>query len=303
MPSPEPHRFTALGYKVVELISNTGRNACYKVEKDGQTYFAKQSLTKQPMALENDVWWCLTVARLGKAGDKPIIAPTIYEHGLGWYVAEYFDAPLLVQKSWRTGAEVVPQIARLVDILTWLDRQVIFPEADALYDSSESAPYTDLLKKVDGWLEAPLAQGTVKSGEVSQAKMLVEKYRPHIKPALQHGDFVPWHLFDLGQKLCLFDGEHASLAKPRYYDLAYLYTRLYTRGEAPDAARAILRKFMQAAQVDQKTFEQAFLPVVTLRAMGMQADALADRGRFDYTTATRSLLQACLKEDLAALLA
>jgi aminoglycoside phosphotransferase (APT) family kinase protein len=160
------------------------------------------------------------------------------------------------------------------------------------------------MRKVDGWLAQPLAAGRISADKIVQAKQLIDTHRPHIQPAFQHGDFVPWHLFAInGQQLVLFDGEHASLVKPRFYDLAYLYSRLYTRSQAPASARKILSGYIEQAGHNPDHFAHAFLPVITLRALGMHADAYADRQHFDYAPAARDLLDRCLSRDLQALTA
>ena len=121
--------------------------------------------------------------------------------------------------------------------------------------------------------------------------------RRFVYPALQHGDFVPWHMFQIDDKtIGVVDGEHASLIKPRFYDLAYLYTRLYTKASSPDAAKKVLRLFLKTSGTKRGHFFRAFLPVATLRSFGVLFDSINDNR---YQKEAQRLLDLCLEEDLS----
>jgi hypothetical protein len=293
----------ALGYQIGRVVHDTSRNRGYRLTRNGQSFFAKVNLTKKPVAMENDAWWALTMARLTASDpDVPVRAPKLYEYGPGWLIIEWIDAPILEALGFDLGeAKIAPHVNRLTDALLWLDGLWQPTTTKLIYDSTDSAPYTNLTRMIDGWLQQPLAIGTVKPADVKAAKQLIADYRPHLHPAFQHGDFVPWHLFAISDRqLVLLDGEHASLVKPRYYDLAYLYSRLYTRAAAPEAARAILKRYLESAGHEVAEFASAFLPVITLRTLGIHADAYADRERFDYHDRAADLLARCLTRDLQA---
>jgi hypothetical protein len=293
--------FEKHGYKAVEVIHNTQRNAAYKVIKNDNYYFAKVCLTKEPIKLENDVWWSLTMSRLA-GPSAAVMTPKMHEYGYGWFVSEFIDKPLLVDHGWNHGSEQFnPHIQRLTETLIWLDQAIIPQKVNDDYDLTNSSPYNNLMKKVDGWLKEPLKSGITSKQDYEAAVKLIDEFKDNLKPSFQHGDFVPWHIFDLGSKVCLFDGEHAGLAKPRYYDLAYLYSRLYTRSNAVEAARGILRQFIKQGVVNKDDFFAVFLPVITLRALGMQADANNDLAKFDYTDSARDILRRCLERNIGAL--
>jgi hypothetical protein len=298
-------QWRATGYKVGPVVHQSDRNRGYRLEREGQPFFGKLTVTRQTIEMENDAWWALTMARLtGDSAETPIRAPRIHETGPGWLICEWFDTPLLLPHDFNHGeAKIAPHAKRLADSLAWLDGLWRAATTTRVYDSTNSAPYVDLMRKVDSWLEQPLAHGTVTAAASTAAKQLISDYLPHVHPAFQHGDFVPWQLFTLSDRqFCLFDGEHASLVKPRYYDLAYLYSRLYTRSAAPQAARDILKRYLAQSGANPTEFHQAFLPVITLRALGIQADAWADRQHFDYYDRAADLLARCLTRDPAALI-
>lgn len=295
--------FEHQGYRVVEHLRDSGRNAIFTVEKSGQRFFAKQTTNKEPVKMENDVWWMLTMQRLA-GDDSPFRAPKLVDHGAGWFVSEYIENDLLAESKFNEGEKELLALADpLVDSLAWLDKALIPQHVSAQFDLTNSAPYNNLMKKIDTWLEAPLAQKRIILSDVIAAKELIQDHQKYLQPAFAHGDFVPWHFFKGENQLILFDGEHSGLQKPKYYDLAYIYTRLYTRTNAPTAARAILRKFISAAEIsDRDVFMRHLLPVMTLRALGMQADAWAEREQYDYKDSAVELLQRCLSRDLDSLL-
>lgn len=292
--------FENRGYKVAQKIQENARHGVYKLEKDGQFYIGKFNMNDEPVKIENDVWWSLTVNRMAGV-NSPVSAPKMYEYGTGWFVSEFIEKPLLAESTPGQGDNnFMPIVEKMADILIWLDTAMDVKQAHALYDTTNSAPYDDLMKKVDGWLKAPLEAGITDPKDYDAARKIIDEYRNFLQPSLQHGDFVPWHMFDLGDKVCLYDGEHSGLMKPKYYDLAYLYTRLFTRSEAPEAARAVLRDFNKKSDQSTERLMQILLPVMTLRALGMQADAHADLSEYDYTSSVRDILQRCLARDLRA---
>lgn len=297
LPTAHAKVLRAHNYTYEATLSDTRRNAVHKVSRDGRQFVAKFNVAKEPIALENDVWWMLTMRRLVD-GDSPLIAPSVYEYGSGWFIAEYIDAPLVASAT-ASKDELSARLDLLVDLLGWLDGVLQPRKLMPLYDDSDSARYHDLLRKVDEWMEQPLEQKLITPEQISGAKRIIDEHKSHITPSLQHGDFMPDHMFQLADgRVSLFDGEHAGLMKPRYYDLAYLYTRLFTRFHAPELADRLLQTFVDRHTDDPDVFFKAYLPAVTLRAFGMFPDALAEVSYNDYTAEAQELMERCRRQEL-----
>lgn len=95
----------------------------------------------------------------------------------------------------------------------------------------------------------------------------------------------------------LIDGDHSSLIKPRYYDLAYIYSRLYSRNRAKQETAKLLQSFMDKSGIPKDDFAKAFIPVLTSRAIGVCNDASRDlESGNDYRKTAVELLHLCLKK-------
>jgi hypothetical protein len=294
-------QWRASGYVLGPVIRETPRYISYRLERAGQSFFAKLSVSNEAHMMENEVWWALTMSRLtGDNQDVPVRAARILEHGQNWYISEWIEAPLLLEDAWSHGDTLVePVVDRLVSTLLWLDRLCQSTTANALYYSGSSVPR---LHDIETMMEELFATNYISADKLARAIQLVQAHYHDVAPAFQHGDFVPWHIFAVTeQQVCLFDGEHASLTAPRFYDLAYLYGRLYTRSAAPESARQILRRFIAEGGHKEAEFARAFLPVITLRSLVGHIDALADKAHFDYVESARDLLDRSLSRDLKAL--
>lgn len=300
------------GWKITEQKTGGQRFLTFVVETPQGPRFFKASNPKTDLSkeVETEVWWNLTLERVVQQlppKKKTFKGPRIHAYGsedkFSWYLAEYFDAPLLVDlKAENYKKQIHKELEDIVDILVTLDKvRVETLPATSLYsEKGESAPYNNLLRKVDRWLEKPLETGLITPERIEQGKVLIGQYRSFVYPALQHGDFVPWHMFRLKEKIIgIVDGEHASLVKPRFYDLAYLYTRLYTKAHVPDEARKSLNLFLEKSKINSEEFFRAFLPVITLRSFGMHLDATNDN---DYHREAQELLGICLREKLSGFL-
>ena len=138
--------------------------------------------------------------------------------------------------------------------------------------------------------------------KLEQARLVIHDYRKYLTPHFQHGDFVPWHiLIDANQDQWLIDGEHASVQKPRYYDLAYMCSRIFTRLHSPEHAAKLLKVFMQESEMSAEALYPALLPIMTSRAIGMHFDALNDLRHDDYQAEAQDLLERCISRDPARL--
>lgn len=289
-------------YEAVQKISINERFASYVVEKNGHAAFCKLAVNQDlHRDLENEVWFSMTLNRIAESNpDVGVKSSTLLQYGEGWYLAKYINGRALLDVQNLSESNMEPLSERIAEILSNLDGQISVKEHESpLYEDTNSAPYNDLLAKIDRWMGEPLRQGLITIDRLNQAKKLIENYRPWVKPSFQHGDFVPWHiLVNEEEGWVLVDGEHSSLVKPRFYDLAYIYSRLFTRGGLRKEPNRIVRLFLEHSKIDGAEFIKAFLPVITLRALGMHTDALNDLDETDYREDSKELLDMCFKEEL-----
>ncbi len=302
-----PHeKLAQYGYKIVRPIKENVRFASYLVQRDGLESFAKVAVGDHAREIQNEVWYALTLNRAGETTSVLTVrAPKMEAFGEGWYVCESLaESPLIAHENACTAHEVAESAEELSRILAGLDRAFTdTPLFEAIVEESESAPVTDILRRVDRWVSLPLEEGLITAERVAQAKACIGAGVTGLRPRLQHGDFVPWHVFRTGRRTyAVVDGEHASLLKPRFYDLAYLYARIWTRMHAPGIARAVVRSFLAAAEIEYAQFTAQFLTILTQRAIGMHLDALNDRQTNDYIAEAQALLTNCLGQDIDELI-
>ena len=293
------------GFDQVATLDENHRYGTLLVERNGRQFFAKVAIGDHGRELENELWFCLTLNRAAEmTSDLVVRAPRIEAYGTGWFVCESLvGAPTIVPLDAQSVAGVAGVAGRLARILVDLDRAFAdTPVEKPSIEASDTAPVTDLLRRVDRWSERPIQAGTLSAERLQLAKERIAERALSLRPRLQHGDFVPWHIYRTGENAyVLVDSEHASLLKPRFYDLAYLYSRLWTRLHAPEAARAVVRSFLTESSVERSGFLAAFLPILTQRSIGMHADALADAGHNDYLREAQDLLARCLADDVEGL--
>lgn len=112
---------------------------------------------------------------------------------------------------------------------------------------------------------------------------MIHAVRGKIITGVSHGDFVPWNMIREGDRIVLIDGEHGSAKTPRYYDVAYLYHRLYTLVGRPDLADRYLRAVVSGFDSDELARFHDFFPhVLASRTIGGYFDAKNDGTSFEY---------------------
>ena len=114
--------------------------------------------------------------------------------------------------------------------------------------------------------------------DVKSLEKIIEAGIPYITEAPAHCDFVPDHLF-IGNdtKLYLIDNEAFSLHYVKFYDLAYMYHRLYTKYCRPDIANELLHIYISEYPLSDKDI-LAFKAILGSRIIGGFLDAENDKG-------------------------
>lgn len=277
--------------EVVPFRNEHGRNDRFsyaKVRSGNEWFFLKTART--PELAENlqreFIWSEFMDYVASKQPDARIRAPRMIGHEEGGgLLMEYIDAPQVAVsndvQSWR--ANIDRYALTLVTLDTYAGSwQHEWPNSSGL------ASMQDVDKVWRRWF------GNAYDGidGLSQARQIIETYRPTMTTRVQHGDLTPWQIFVDGDEWIIYDGEKAGNHLPRYNDLAYGYGRLFTRLKDPDTAALLLRKFLDYSDVDHSVFFEDFLPIMTFRAVGMMADSRSDLD-IDYKQEAAELLRLC----------
>lgn len=282
----------SLGFKPVKVLRNSDRFITYKVTKDGQAFFLKGAKDIELKKLRNEVWFA---EQLNQSTSAPGVAPGIISVNDKWYVSEFFEADPLCVEAACFSTDLTVHTRTLTAILLQIDE---LPVPSDRPKKIFQGTFEKLLK------EAQLAVdgGVVSRTTATKALQQVEPLRHKVETRVQHGDFTPWHIFDLRQgKYGIVDAEHAGNL-PRFNDLANLYTRLFNRCNSPSSAAAVLRSFIEGIDINKAEFWFAFWPIITEKALMGCSDALIDWVGHDYKASSVVLLERCVAKDTSALL-
>ena len=129
------------------------------------------------------------------------------------------------------------QLTIVSGLKNWFD---IFVNVLAAFDTVEHGKFPYNFKKgrqrvtqqfterMQERAKLPLEKRLISSKDVSALQHIVETRLETADFRLQHHDFVPWNMIDVGNSvLGLIDAEWGSI-RLRYYDIAYLYIKLMT---------------------------------------------------------------------------
>ena len=225
--------------------------------------------------------------------------PKVYEKGEGWMIREFIDGNQLIDHA--TPLESAREnLSRLAVQLAAIDR--VEPDK-TIPEHEDSAPYTDIRKRFSKWSEKPLAAGILDQNSYDGVNVLIDDYTPYLTPRYAHGDLncIKHVLVTENNQLAWIDFEHFSAHKPRYYDLAYGYSRLFTQSQYPEVAGELLKVFLENAEPTPHRDEQ-LLAVMSQRAIGMHFDAMNDLASVDYRDRAQDFLARCLSRRIQNLL-
>ena len=278
------------------VIRPTDRYVYKKVTIEGETYFYKEANQEDVgLMLDREFLW------IDFMSDFEDAYPHIGVRALRAYayqnrkaiIAEFVEAPFVATPD--TIAEVETVLDRYVEFLVTADT---FGEhwRPSVELAAPETPYTQLDKRWDTWIEAAdlIGKGILLPEQLEEARRIVSDYQTVAEPRVQHGDFVPWHIFDNQGEWIVYDAEHAHYLMPRFYDLTYSYVRFFTRGQNKELADTLLTKFITKSGMDEATFFTKFAPILVSRSIGMLLDAENDDQEVDYRQNAQNLLKLAL---------
>jgi len=248
---------------VVDSLDQQWRHVTGVVRKNHKKLFFKMATTiKTGKMTEVEFFWNdLVNERL--PSNAPFKVPHNVEKGLFddrlfFFVSEYFGNKTLADKY-------PSRVKKLVNWISVIARSAhtISSLRQLSEDENERQPAGEnLLESATEWA----------SQLQSDTQFLLEVIKSssgEIKEIFSHGDFVPWHMYDLGHnKFGLIDSEHGGW-KPKYYDVAYFYLRVRQSLGEKELAKKFLLEFIDLLTENEKiTFWSEFKPVLAQRLIG-----------------------------------
>lgn len=290
--------FSERGY-TVESLGQLWRHLTGRLTRGDQSYFVKIAMSEPIGGLTSqEASWYQQVGRRLEKADQSFTVPTLYETGKltfpdgskrFFYVSEFIESSPLATKYPPKLRDLASWIERIADATMFI--QCL--KGIELHKPNDKPP----AEKVAGYLRIYKQWMAESDYDLSDVMTLASELPRTYWPGSNHGDFVPWHMLERGSSFVLIDAEHASLTKPRYYDVAYFYHRVYTAAESPELAKAYLRAFTERlSEGEQEKFNAAFRAVLAGRVIGGYWDLKQER-RFEtpyHASLRRDLLQGTL---------
>lgn len=287
--------------EVISLPNANGRNDRFRYEKihqDGEWFFVKTALTPELKPnLKREFLWADFLNHIAlHEPDAHVRAPHMIGFDKnGGLMMEYIDAQQVASpcdaSMWKAKLE------RYARMLTLLDTYA--EDYDADWPQDPTANLSDPKAVWRRWFGDYLENAQPLLG---RAFTVYNESKEALTFRVQHGDLTPWQIFEQGNEWIIYDGEKAGDHLPRYNDLSYGYGRLFTRLKDPTTAAELLEKFLEYSGINHEDFFEQFLPIMTLRATGMLADAYSDRTHDDYYEEAVSLMNLCFEKSLDSFL-
>ncbi len=162
-----------------------------------------------------------------------------HKNGLYYMVTDRFEGELLADSPDKVNISFpekqIDQIIEFADTVTEINLQ----PADSEIDHQAF-----FRQKLNGWEQA-IPEPVLETYQVNNLTAIAEKGSKSLQKKSRHGDFTPWHIFNLGNnRLGLIDGEHAMAEGVEYYDIAYFVQRVYVINQSPHVAELLLNKLV-----------------------------------------------------------
>jgi hypothetical protein len=233
--------FFGKSYEIVELIAEP-RHVVGILKHHGTPVFMKLATSEGISVLTKREYDFNEAFHKQYPNHELFTVPKNIEEGyftpeLYYLITQYFEGPMLSPHDASTNK--IASLANYIDPIIDFS-ETIMAMSDIPGNDSETVDYQEwFIQKAKGWFNAT-------PPEVRNAynvQQLVDKvvYGASFLPrASRHGDFTPWHLFDLGNgKLGLIDGEHAISSSVYGYDICYYIQRVYSELKSPQIAEKI----------------------------------------------------------------
>jgi hypothetical protein len=265
--------FEQQGYKVTNL-KQPWRHLVGILEKDNQKYFLKMATgegiaerTKNEAQFNHKVFDLITKNKIDFFTVPEIIKEGHYQKHYYFICLYYYPDPSATKEP-PNPKNLKKWLSQIVEINHFLES---LPNLDLPWDQSNPDRAKEYLRKNQ------LFYDETKDPTLKPILDLANSIKDYYKPALNHGDFVPWHLFQNGKQLILIDSEAGSNLKPKYYDVAYFYRAVYTT-LGPELAKKYLALYLKTISAKEKQiFKPLFKSLLAIRILGGRYDTIVEK--------------------------
>lgn len=274
--------FFSKNYKVIKIWQES-RHVLGILEKNKQKLFLKLSATEGISAVTQiEYKWNSEFNKLITRDSNFWVPKNIdsgfYNQNLFYFISDYFEGKMLAQKpldntSIENYSQNLSSIIDLSEFIQELEVNSLSPKDDEEYKSW-------YLNKTLSWYEA-IPQDITDKYLLNDLLTIVKDGYLNLERKTRHGDFTPWHMFELQNgKIGLIDGEHAMRNGVKYYDISYLIQRTFSVLKKPQLAKKIIDIL-----IERKYNLEKLKVILASRAIGGFLDESLFPEKADYTFA------------------
>ncbi|MBI2018393.1 phosphotransferase [Candidatus Daviesbacteria bacterium] len=217
---------------LIKKLWSGGRHILGILEKGNKVLFLKLATTEGISTVtKNEYRWNEQFNKLVSRSVSNFWVPQnkdcgLYKDKLFYLITDKFDGELLAQRPERIRVSTIlqnllPSVIEFSELIQELG-------IDQLSDQENSEHQRWFLQKTKSWY-GDIPEDIRERYKVMDLLKIVENGIPRLQKRPRHGDFTPWHLIILkGDKLGLFDGEHAMVNGVEYYDIGYFIQRVFS---------------------------------------------------------------------------
>ncbi len=221
--------FFSKKYKVEKLWQEQ-RHVLGIVEKDDREMFLKLATTEGIGAVTQiEYKWNEEFNRLVLRKSKfwvPLNVDSGYYNNLFYLITDIFEEEMLAQrpqkntlhKDFKENIQSIVEFSELIQNL----------KINKLSEKDLGEYKQRFLNKTESWYNA-IPINILEEYKVNELLDIVKRGYLNLEKRPRHGDFTPWHMFKLRDRVIgLIDGEHAMKNGVEYYDIGYLIQRIYS---------------------------------------------------------------------------
>lgn len=233
--------FQSKNYEVVTLESQS-RHIIGILKRNGQEYFLKLATTKGiSLITEIESDWNKQFNQLTSRTNCSYWVPKVFDQGyyqkkLFYMITDVFKGKLLALAKQRSSVVLIKEKLPLIIELSQLIQGLSFKGTKNKATNHQQW----FIAKAQSWYEA-IPKPVIRRFPVKRLLSIVKNNASLLAQKPRHGDYAPWHLFDLGnQRLGLIDGEHFLVHGVEYYDIGYFIQRVFSVLQNPTLAKEII---------------------------------------------------------------
>ncbi|WKZ31570.1 MAG: hypothetical protein QY318_02300 [Candidatus Dojkabacteria bacterium] len=263
--------FIKRGYEVMG-INQIWKSVTGHLKKDGVEYYLKLANSGASSELiKNEISWNETIHKLAtEKGFDRLIVPGIedqgeYEGSVFFLTKYYFGTPL-ANKNYTKVGDIAKYADTIIDIAHLINDGGVVPlSIDSQHKQKDGLKEHEM----QGFLNVAKGYAAeIKENDMAPLLAIVDEYQKAFDFSLCHNSFEPKEMIPEGDKIVLIDAEQASAYSPKYYDIAYFFTKTYVAGRLPDVAKDLIRKFKEKLSDDEKSaFDGLVRPSIALSAI------------------------------------